>query len=201
MSLSEISNQAGQALIEMLVILPAILLFLVCVIPMTAYGIFPTWLDERLALIHLLEKRERIPDILFETHGHSLTPVYPDENDIKESSTNLKAGHISLPLPGVLQDRITRSELRTPLTRNGLLSGGVMAPRSDTGETVTRSLSLLTSYRFEEPGISRHVKSRSLVGVLKGKDTVFRKLGIDLFHLNLDAVPAGIEGGKQNGTQ
>jgi hypothetical protein len=201
LSLFGTKNQTGQALIELLVILPVFGLFMVCVLPMTAYGIFPTWLDERLALIQLMEKREQIPDILSEAHGQSLTPVYPDEDSIEETTMDRKAGHISLPLPGVRSDRIRRIELRMPITRNGLLSGGVMASRPDTGETVTRSLSLLTPHRFEEPDISRHVKNRSLLGVLKGKDTVFRKLGVDLFHFNLDAVPAGIEEGGKNGTQ
>jgi hypothetical protein len=128
-------------------------------------------------------------------------PTYPDENDIEETPMDRKTGLISFPLPGILPDRIVRREIRMPLFRQGLLSGGVMAPRSTTSETITRSLSLLISHRFEEPDIPRQVKNWSLAGVLRGRDTVFRKLGIDLFHLNLDAVPVGIDGGIQNGIQ
>ncbi|MDF1535002.1 MAG: hypothetical protein P1S46_00680 [bacterium] len=195
------ARQTGQALIELLVILPVFLLLFACVLPLTAYGIFPTWLDERLALSQLTEKTELIPDILSEAHGSCRTPTYPDEETIEETSTSTPTGNISFSLPGVLPDRMIRHELSMTLTRKDLLAGSVMASWSRTSETVTRSLSLLIPDRFEEQDVSRHVKSWSLVGVLRGKDTVLKKLGINLFHLNLDAVPANDSGGKPDETK
>jgi hypothetical protein len=190
LSRSKTSNQAGQALIELVVIVPVILVIFMCAIPLTAYGIFPTWMDERLALIQLAEKKELAAACLAKTHENSRIPTYPDDESIQESSRNLQTTIFLDSFPGRLSERMVRHELKMPLSRENLLPGSSMPQWSDSTETLTRSLSMLAPHNIEEQAASQRVKEWSLMGVMKGRDFTFRKLNIDLFHMDIDAVPS-----------
>ena len=190
MSRSRISNQAGQALIELVVIVPVILVALICAIPLATYGIFPTWMDERLALMQLAEKKELAAACLAKAHENSRIPIYPDDESIQESSRELQPGFFPDSLPGRLSERMVRHELQMPLQRESLLPVSIMSGWSDSTEMFTRSLSMLAPHNIQEQGVSQQVKEWSLLGLIKGKDAAFRKLGVDLFHINIDAVPS-----------
>lgn len=182
-------KQTGQALVELVVVAPVILSLLICAIPLAGYGIFPTWIDERLALTHLASERDQSLAFLSSTHDDHRIPTYPDKYSIQESSHNIRPNYFQPAVPGILPDRIVRLELQMPLSREELIFGNIFKSWSVSAEMITRSLSLLVSQNIKEQDISGNVKIWSLVGAMKGKDTAFRKLGIELFHIDLDSIP------------
>jgi hypothetical protein len=177
-------------LIELVVIIPVILVIFMCAIPLAAYGIFPIWMDERLALSQLAAKKTEAVAYLPKAHSNSRVPTYPDDKSIQESSKNLQTGSFPDSFPGRLSERIVRHELQMHLSRESLMPGSNMAGWSDSTERFTRSLSMLVAHNIEEQAVSQHVKEWSLIGIMKGRDSTFRRLGIDLFHIDIDAVPS-----------
>jgi hypothetical protein len=190
LSRTETGSQAGQALIELVVVIPVILVIFMCAIPLAAYGIFPTWMDERLALSQLVAKKTEAVDYLPKAHSNSRVPTYPDDKSIQESSKNLQTGLFPDSFPGRLSERIVLHELQMHLSRKNLMPGSNLAGRSDSTEKLTRNLSMLAPHNIEEQAVSEHVREWSLIGIMKGSDSTFRRLGIDLFHMDINAIPS-----------
>lgn len=195
MSCIATKNHAGQALIELLIIVPTLLILFVCAVPMAARGIFPTWIDERLAFAQLTVNAGPESGYVARSHENQF-PVYPDEKSIIDNRREEKVGVLPGSLPGFLPSWMVHYELEMRLQKEELLPAGRMADRTDTTEFIQRSLSLLSILPFDEQGISEQVKKWSMIGVLGQKDRVFTKLGIELFHIDIDAIPTKEPGGS-----
>ena len=89
----------GQALVELAVILPVLVLFMAAVLPLIVKGVALPWLDERLTLRQLSQNDEQVHRQLQLTHESDLLPPYFDNTRLEESTQNASMG-MSLPLLG-----------------------------------------------------------------------------------------------------
>jgi hypothetical protein len=179
-------DEAGQSLIELVVVLPVLMLLLAAVCPLLASGIVKPWLDEKLWLRQFFQGGETLQSELEDAHGKNLIPMYTGQRDLEET-TNLKNLGLSFPLlrnsfPGLIS---TQKVLSNHPEGKGITLG--KTGRSD--EKISRSLAMLTSTAMTEPEIPHRVRKLSILGIFSWRVEVPKKLDFEFFHLNLDALP------------
>jgi len=196
-----ISNQAektrGQALVELAVILPVLVLFMAAVMPLIAIGVALPWLDERLTLRQLEQDDEQIHPLLQLTHEMDLLPPYFDKASLEESTRSTSMG-MSIPLLGVIfPGDMTRKMTTATLPEHGWWNRELLGNPQKEDRQISRSLTMVTAQVLVESQVPNEVKRLTLIGVASGKTGILEKAGFNLFHLNLDALPEHGKGGGE----
>jgi len=194
-----ISNQAekarGQALIELAVILPVLVLFMTVVLPLIVNGVALPWLDERLTLRQLEQDDEQIHPLLQLTHETALLPPYFDKASLEESTRSASMG-MSTPLLGVIfPGDMTRKMTTATLPKKGWWNRELLGTQQERDRQISRNLTMVTAQVLFESQVPNEVKRLTLIGVASGKTGILEKAGFNLFHLNLDALPEHSKGG------
>jgi len=189
-------NPKGQALIELVLILPLLLTFLSGAVLLLNYATVPLWLGE-LTNLHL-----RLPDIddlygkLEKSRESSIFPPYPTQQDLKKNTGSSNLSNF----PGLLHryypGQIRKAEFILDLSR---FIKGAFAPFGHLPgihEPILIDLRMVPSRQFEE----EYVKTRLRQIIFPGSvmETVTAKLGtlgVDLVHVNLDAIPEAMKPG------
>ena len=179
----------GQALVELTVVLPVLILFLSTLVPMIHLGKASLWLDERLALRQLGQPDDSIHNVLLRTHDADQFPLYFAESDLEETG-RLQDTKIFTPLPGAtfpghLRQVISAVDLSLEDGWNRQVLGE--APTHNLH--IKRSLTLLQEESITEPDIPARVRKLMPLGMASGVTRVLERWGFDLFHLNLEAMP------------
>ena len=198
---SNISNQAekvrGQALVELAVILPVLLLFMAAVMPLIVNGVALPWLDERLTLRQLEQDDEQIHRLLQLTHDSDLLPPYFDKTKLEDSTQSTSMG-MSIPLLGkIFPGDMTRKMTTATLPEHGWWNRELLGNPQKEDRQISRSLTMVTAQVLVESQVPNEVKRLTLIGVASGKTGILEKTGFNLFHLNLDALPETGEGGMR----
>jgi hypothetical protein len=179
----------GQALIELLVVLPVFILFMVAVMPLIVRSVVLPWLDERITLRQLGQDNEQVHGVLLQTHSMDLLPPYFHENSLEEDSRNTPMG-ISIPLLGdIFPGFVERKSSSTTLPDHGWESPAILGVSQENDREVRRSLSLLEAESMTEEQIPRAVRKLTILGFPTGKTDILGRSGLNLFHSNLDALP------------
>jgi hypothetical protein len=188
----------GQALVELAVILPVLVLFMMAIIPLIAEGVGLPWLDERLTLRHLGQDEEQVHPVLQLTHDSDLLPPYFDKTSLEEITRSTSMG-ISIPLlnktfPGDVTRKHTKGTLPDCGWWNRELPG-----RAPEGERqISRGLAMVKAQVLAESRVPGEVKKLTLMGCASGKTGILKKAGFNLFHIDLDALPETGEAGGKN---
>ncbi len=187
----------GQALVELAVILPILVLFMVLVIPLIVKGTALPWLDERLTLRQLGQDDEQIHRVLLLTHESDLMPPYFDKTRIEESTRNTPIP-MSIPVLGkIFPGDITRKLTSVTLPEHGWWNRELLGNPQEQDRQISRGLSMVPVRILTESRVPDEVKRWTLTGAVPGKTGLLEKAGFNLFHLNLDALPeTGKAGGK-----
>ena len=199
MSISKQAEKArGQALVELAVILPVLVLFMVLVIPLIVKGVALPWLDERLALRQLGRDDEQVHRVLLLTHGSDLLPPYFDKTRLEEKTRNAPMG-MSIPLlSNTFPGDMTRKQTTATLSEHGWWNLGLLGNPQERDRRISRGLTMVTAQVPIESRVPDEVRGLTLIGVASGMTGILEKTGFDLFHLNLDALPqTGEAGGKR----
>ncbi len=196
-----ISNQAekarGQALVELAVILPVLVLFMAAVMPLIVNGVPLPWLDERLTLRQLEQDDEQVHPLLQLTHEMDLLPPYFDKASLEESTRSTSMG-VSIPLLGVIfPGDMTRKMTTATLPEHGWWNRELLGNPQKEDRQISRSLTMVTAQVLVESQVPNEVKRLTLIGVASGKTGILEKAGFNLFHLNLDALPEHGKGGGE----
>ena len=196
-----ISNQAektrGQALVELAVILPVLVLFMATIMPLIVNGVALPWLDERLTLRQLEQEDEQIHPLLQLTHEMDLLPPYFDKARLEESTRSASMG-MSIPLLGVIfPGDMTRKMTTATLPEHGWWNRELLGNPQKEDRQISRSLTMVTAQVLVESRVPNEVKRLTLIGVASGKTGILEKAGFNLFHLNLDALPEHGKGGGE----
>ena len=186
-------DNKGQALIELMVILPIIILVMAAVLPIVASGVTLPLLDERLTLRHLGEESKKTHQMLQITHSHDLLPPYFEMEKLQETTEIIHQG-VPLPLVGSIFSRnMTRKVTKAPIPKHRWWNQELLASSQDQPSEITRDLSLLAGQVLAESSVPEEVKKLTSIGLISGTADILEKAGLNLFHLNLDALPEGEE--------
>jgi len=194
----ETGKSRGQALVELAVILPVLVLFMAAVIPLIIKGVALPWLDERLSLRQLGQDDEQIHHLLQLTHNSDLLPPYFDKARLKESTRSTSMG-MSIPLlsetfPGDMTRKLTKATL----PEHGWWNRKLLGSPPERERQISRDLTMVKAQVLVEARVPDEVKRLTLIGVLSGKTDILKIAGVNLFHLNLDALPETGETGEEN---
>jgi hypothetical protein len=188
----------GQALVELAVILPVLVLFMAAVIPLIIKGVALPWLDERLSLSQLGQDDEQNHHLLQLTHDSDLLPPYFDKTRLEESTRSTSMG-VSIPLLSeIFPGDMTRKLTKATLPEHGWWNQAILGSPPERERQISRGLTMVKAQVLVESQVPDEVKKLTLIGVLSGKTDIFKKSGLNLFHLNLDALPETDEPGGQN---
>lgn len=180
---------SGQALVEMVIILPVLVLFMSVVVPLVVQGIASSWLDERLSLRHLGQDDARVHQLLERTHETDRLPPYFEKRGLEESAQRSPLG-VSIPFPGnFFPGEIYRVRATVNLTESEWWNPSILGDPPMDHHRLSRTLSMVQASSFHESSIPREVRRLTLLGLAPGKVKVLNGAGSKLFHLNLDALP------------
>ena len=186
----------GQALVELAVILPVLVLFMAAVIPLIVKGVTLPWLDERLTLRQLSQDDEQVHRLLQLTHESDLLPPYFDNTSLEESTHSASMG-LSIPLLGkTFPGNMTRKLTIATLPEHGWWNREIFGSTQGSDPKISRDLTMVAAQVPVESEVFDEVKRLTLVGLATGKTNILEKTGFNLFHLNLDALPETAEGGE-----
>jgi len=187
---AQIKDQNGQALIELVVIIPLLLIIAGLLIGLIAYSQLPIWMDELLAFTLISQQGVDHFEILKKQRESSMLPRYFNHEEIeihRVSSTNTS---FPLPLHRIFQNN--RSEVtgnanwqkvirRTALPLLKPLKGA---------ENHTSKMSFVSLMKLDEAQSKKLIRGIFLSG-LSGNQLMrlLRKLGFNIFHLNFDTLP------------
>ena len=179
----------GQALIELVIILPILLLVIAAVLPMVASGVTLPLLDERLTLRQLSEEGKKTHQILQNTHSHNLLPPYFELEKLQETTEIINTG-VSLPLlNSILSSDMTRKITTAVTPKHGWWNQELFTLPQEQHREISRDLTILTAQLLAESSVPEEVKKLTPIGVVSGTVHILEKAGLNLFHLNLDALP------------
>ena len=186
----------GQALVELAVILPVLILFMAAVIPLIIKGVILPWLDERLTLRQLSHNEEQVHGLLQLTHDSDLLPPYFDETRLEESTRGVSMG-IPIPLlektfPGYMTRKLTTATL----SEHGWWKQEIFGNPQESNHEISRDLTMLTAQVPTESKVPDKVRKLTLLGLAPGRTNILEKTGFNLFHLNLDALPETTKRGE-----
>jgi len=187
----------GQALVELAVILPILILFLATILPLMAKGVALPWLDERLTLRQLVHPTEdHIHHVLELTHDLDVLPAYFQQSNLEESTRRVSLVMTPPPLGRYFPGDMTRKQSIAALTENEWWNRKILGDPQERKPRVSRDLTMLTANPFIESEIPDVVKRLTLAGAASGNMGILEKTGLNLFHLDLNALPQVGEGGE-----
>jgi hypothetical protein len=196
--LKQTEKRQGQALVELAVILPVLVLFMVAVIPLIAEGVALPWLDERLALRQLGQDDEQTHRLLQLTHGPDMLPPYFDKTMLEESTLSTSMG-MSVPLLGeIFPGEVTRKSTRGPLPDHGWWNRELSGSAPEGERQISRGLTMVKAKVLAESRVLDEVKRLTLVGFASGRTGILEMAGFNLLHIDLDALPETGEAGGEN---
>jgi hypothetical protein len=186
----------GQALVELAVILPVLVLFITAVIPLIVRGVALPWLDERLTLRQLGQDDEQVHPLLQLTHDPDLLPPYFDKSRLEES-TRSSSISMSIPLLGTIFPGDMTTKLTTAtISEHGWWNRELLGNPQDRDRQISRSLTMIATPGLVDSSATDEVKRLTLVGIASGRTRFLEKAGFNLFHLDLDALPETSHGEK-----
>ncbi len=200
MNLRNLANGlSGQALVEAIVLIPALLFVSFALVSILSYSSLPIWMEEILTL----QLSDKNPGKLLEAVGRSrqtssLPPYFnKDEVDVQRSVFKSRV----LPLPLHMANPINRLDIsghflwsktmeRTPFSILKVFKGY---------ESATAKMSFTAQKNLSEKDASIRVRKVFMSGLTMGR--IMNQLemsGISLFHLNFNALPDSASSGKKN---
>ena len=183
----------GQALTELVVILPILLLVMASILPIVANGVTLPLLDERLTLRHLNEEGKKTHQILQITHSENLLPPYFEIEKLQETTEITHQG-VPLPLVGsIFSSDMTRKITVAAIPKHEWWNTELLALPQEQYREISRDLFILAGQLLAESSVPEEVKKLTPIGVVSGTADILEKAGLNLFHLNLDALPEGEE--------
>jgi hypothetical protein len=188
-------NSTGQALVELTVVLPLLLLYAAVLAPLLLNSMYVPWLDERLALTQLKQNDDRIHDQLLFTHSSDRLPSYFEKSRIDESS-RVSSPDFPIPVlseifPGVMVSH----SVTVTLPDGEWWNSKILGDPKERNVQISRNMSMLASTILNESTAFKAVKRLAFPGIVTDKAAFLEKTGVDLFHLDLDALPQSGEGG------
>ena len=197
MSTSKLNRKTrGQALVELAIILPILVLFMSAVTPLIVKNIASSWLDERLALRHFGKDDHMVQQVLARTHEADQLPPYFEKEGLEESirSAPLEA---SIPLlPQNFPGKIYRIRTTAKLQEKGWWNRSILHSPQEEHLRLSKTLSMVPASYTDESQVPGEVRRLTLLGLASGTTSILDKAGLDLFHLNLDALPETAARGK-----
>lgn len=187
------TDNKGQALIELVVILPILLLVMATVLPMVAGGVTLPLLDERLTLRHLNEEGKKTHQILQITHSDNLLPPYFEIEKLQETTEIIHQG-VRLPRVGnIFSGDMTRKITIAAIPKHGWWNQELLSLPQEQHREISRDLFILAGQLLAESSVPEEVKKLTPIGVVSGTAGILEKAGLNLFHLNLNALPESVE--------
>ncbi len=197
--LNTVLNRRGQALVELILVLPVFLVFLSATAVLLNYATLPIWLDELTTLYLRLPEIDDLHSKLKRTREGSMIPPYPAPQDLKKNTGEKNLFRVPLPLHRYYPGQTIRTEislmLSQLLTRAFLPFGhlpGVNGP-------IRHALQMSPLKNFQKESIKDQMRQilfpGSVMEVIIGN---LDALGIQPVHLNLDAIPEEKNPGDQN---
>lgn len=185
----------GQALIELVIILPILILLLSATAPLIVRAIGSIWLDERLALKLLGQDDDQAQRLLVWIHEKDRLPPYFQEDELDETSRITPLG-VPMPLlnhrfPGKIQ----RNSATVSLEKTGWWKRPVLGDPQEDFLRLSRALSMVPAPNLDESRVPWEVRKLTLLGLAPGNNRILERAGLDLFHLNLDALPGAASQG------
>ena len=179
----------GQALIELVIILPVLILLLSTTAPLVVRAIGSIWLDERLSIKLLGQDDDQIHRLLVRTHEKDRLPSYFQKNELEENSRITPLG-VPIPLLNHLfPGKIHQESATVSLEKTGWWKRPVLGDPREDFFRLSRALSILPTSNLDESRVPWEVKRLTLLGLAPGNNRIMEMAGLDLFHLNLDALP------------
>ncbi len=187
---AQTKDENGQALIELVVIVPLLLIIVCLLIGLIAYSQLPIWMDELLAFTLISQQDLNHFEILKKLRESSMFPRYFDHEEIEIHRVSSINKSFPLPLHRIFQNN--RSEItgnanwqkvisRTALPLLSLLKGA---------ESHTSKMSFVSLMKLDEAQSKELIRGIFLSG-LSGNQLMrlLGKLGFNIFHINFDTLP------------
>ena len=179
----------GQALVELMVLIPVLLFLVAAVMPMISKTKIIPWLDERLFLKHFLQESDETHSLLDHAHKRDILPSYFGEDDLEETTIKvpgIRSGNIGfVTFPGEL----IRERVAFTLQKESHWNRVILGEDQVEGQKTHRSLTMVKTSALTEPQVLERVKQLTIFGSTTGIFRGFEKLGLKLLHINLDALP------------
>lgn len=189
----------GQALVEVTVILPIIVLFMAAVIPLLVRGVALPWLDERLTLRHLDQDEARVHRQLQITHSLDVLPSYFEKTMLEENTQNTYMDMIIPVMGEIFPGVMTRKKTTLNFRDHSWWNHQILGLPQGRDQQISRDLTLVTPHQLVESKVPGEIKKFTFIGIATGETDFLEKAGFKLFHLNMDALPAKIrEESKRN---
>ncbi len=195
--LTNTGSQNGQALIEILLIIPIALMFLASIGPILTQSLLHLWLGEITQLQLSLPMEDEIINTLQKNRNESRLPEYLDKEEIGTFSDKENIFPMIPPLddffPGQLITRTTTFE-HTPM---GIGQQGIFKDDPNKKLTLTSRMALVPPHTFEEtdlPSIIRNVAFCKIPGRYLNS---IERMGLKTVHLNLDTLPTAQNPGEK----
>ena len=192
-------NRRGQALIELVLILPLLLVFLSGAVLLLNYATLPLWLDE-LTTLHL-----RLPEIddLYNKLGMSregsMVPPYPEQQDLTINTVSKNLLRAPLPLHRYYPGPTRKAEGSLNLSRFIKWGFAPFGHLPGVHDPILVDLRMTPFKEFKENSVKDQIRQilfpGSAMEVITGK---LGALGVELVHINLDAVPEAKKFGGRN---
>jgi hypothetical protein len=179
----------GQALIELAIMLPVLILLLSITAPIIVRAIGSTWLDERLALKLFGQDDDQAHRLLVRTHDNARLPSYFQGDELEEKSQITPLG---FPIPLLnhrFPGKIQRKSATVTLEKTGWWNRSVLGDPREEFLRLSRALSMVPAPNLDESRVPWEVRKLTLLGLAPGSNRILERAGLDLFHLNLDALP------------
>ncbi len=181
--------QAGQGLVEFLVILPVILVLLASVPTLLSLSIRPLWVDELLYARLLTDVESRVFDELSRGHSDSLLPAYFSREDVQVRLSRQRNGAPGFSLHRFHPRVISTIEAEARSEAIVHPGGGKMADLPDL-PAFTGKLGLLNLVGFRPAAIRDELRAVTLGGRIPSTlRAQLRMLGLEPVPLNLNVVP------------
>lgn len=179
-------QQTGQTLIEFVIVLPLLLLLVATIFPFVRFGTLTPWLDERLWLSQFVRPEKIVHTELEHSHEKNLVPTYFSREDLLNTEKSETFG-FSIPLLG---DSFPGSFHVEGLCATWKEKPGPLLNADFLPKKISRDFAMIRKTPMPERKVPFLVRELTLSRFLKGGSGLFDFLKLQIFHLNLNILPA-----------
>ena len=183
-------NQRGQALVELVIILPVLITFLSGAALLLNYATTPLWLEELTALHLRLPESGQLYDKLQKCREGSMIPPYPAQRDLEINSISKNPQKVPLPLHRYYPGSIRKTEVLMDLSQFIKRAAAPFGYIPGVKDPILIDLRMIPLRELKEETVKDQIRRTIFPG--SAMETIVGKLnalGLELVHLNLDAVP------------
>lgn len=195
--LTNTGSQNGQALIEILLIIPIALMFLAAIGPILAQSLLQIWLGEITQLELSLPVEDEFFNTLQKNRNESRLPEYLDKEEMSTFSDEENIFPMIPPLDDFFPGRLITRTTTYEHTQMGIGQRSIFKDDPNKKLTLTSRMAWVPPYTFEENDLPSMIRNVAFCKIPGRYLNSIERMGLKTVHLNMNALPAAQNPGEK----